>query len=516
MINIWDLVFWNWWLFSQNFRSLKFLILKNDLENVTLRINQRNLYNLELQRKNKLDGVIKEVKKFSRASLNYNQNDFNIKLRVKGDRALHWYNKDQTSYRIDLIGDNRIWGLEEFSVQKPITRNYIYEYIFHKYLKAQNLIALKYFFINLSFNDSDQGIYAVEEGFSKELIERNKKRNGPIFGLEETKSFQYPKVEYDLYSKNYWQSNYSELVKNAHLKLIQIKDKKENIDEFFDLEKWAIYFAVIDLTGNFHGSIPKSVKIYYNPVTAKFEPIGFDGHFNPYLFQNFLIFDFLNINNKNCSYICDEREWYLRFLKNDEFKNLYIKKLKEISSKKSIENFYKINLNAINFYNEQFLSETSKKDRIFYKGIGPYIFDQNYLYERSNYIQNRIDEIESKLVENRLEQNDILEKQDLLQRPQVKSLENNYLLENDLIIDKDLYLAKNKNLHIKKGVNIFFKKDASIYSEGSIFFNGTNEKPITVYSDDSVGSLILSNNDYIFNNVIFKNLSFPKEKDRIL
>ena len=25
---------------------------------------------------------------------------------------------------------------------------------------------------------------------------------------------------------------------------------------------------------------------------------------------------------------------------------------------------------TINFYNEQFLSETSKKDRIFYKGIG--------------------------------------------------------------------------------------------------------------------------------------------------
>ena len=502
--------------FSQNFRSLKFLIFKNELQNVTLKINQRNLYNLELQRKNKLDGVSEKVKKFSRASLNYNQNDFKIKLRVKGDRALHWYNKDQTSYRIDLIGDNRIWGLEEFSVQKPITRNYIYEYIFHKYLEAKDLIALKYFFINLSLNDSDQGIYAVEEGFSKELIERNKKRNGPIFGLEETKSFEYPKVEYDLYSKNYWQSNYSELVKNAYLKLSQIRDKKENIDKSFNLEKWAIYFAVIDLTGNFHGSIPKSVKIYYNPVTAKFEPIGFDGHFNPYLFQNFLILDFLDINNKNCSYICDEREWYLRFLKNDKFRNLYIQKLKEISSKKSIEDFYKRNLNTINFYNEQFLSETSKKDRIFYKGIGSYIFDQNYLYERSNYIQNRIVEIESKLVKNQLEQNDILEKQNLLRRPEIKSLENNYVLESDLTIDKNLYLAKNKKLHIKKGVNIFFKKDASIYSEGSIFFNGTKENPIIVYSDDGVGSLILSNNDYIFNNVIFKNLSFPKEKDRIL
>ena len=58
----------------------------------------------------------------------------------------------------------------------------------------------------------------------------------------------------------------------------------------FDFDKWAAYFAIIDVTGNFHGSIPKSVKLYYNPVTAKFEPIGFDGHYNPNLFQNFLIF----------------------------------------------------------------------------------------------------------------------------------------------------------------------------------------------------------------------------------
>ena len=117
---------------SHNFKSLKFFLFKNDLENVTLKINQKNLYNLELQRKNKLEGLSEKIEKFSRASLNYNQSDFNIKLRVKGDRSLHWYDRNQTSYRIDLRGDDRIWGLEEFSVQKPITRNYIYEYIFHK------------------------------------------------------------------------------------------------------------------------------------------------------------------------------------------------------------------------------------------------------------------------------------------------------------------------------------------------------------------------------------------------
>ncbi len=499
-----------------NLKSLKYIIFNNDLENVTLKINQENLYNLELQRKNKLEGLSTEVAKFSRASLNHNQKDFKIKLRVKGDRVLHWYDKNQTSYRIDIRGDERIWGLEEFSVQKPITRNYIYEYIFHKILERNDLIALKYFFINLSLNDNKQGIYAVEEGFSKELIERNKKRNGPIFGVEESKSFNYPRIEYDLYSQNFWQSNYSELIKSAYEKLENIKNEKENIGQIFDLEKWATYFAIVDLTGNFHGSIPKSVKLYYNPVIAKFEPIGFDGHYNPNLFQDFLILDFLDSKNENCSYICSEREWYLRFLENDKFKDLYLQKLKEISSLNLIQDFYETNIDKIDFYNDQFLSETSKKDRVLYKGLGLYIFDKNYLFERSDYIKTRLIEIEKKFAKNKPQIQSVSKVKDLLSKKEIKSLENNHILQSDLIIDENLYLAENKNLIVQPGVKIFFDKDVSIFSEGSIFFNGTKTQPITIYSNKNIGSLILSGNDFRLSNVILKNLSYPKEKDKIL
>ncbi len=502
---------------SSKIKSLKFLIFNNQLENVTLKINQKNLYNLELQRNNKLNGFNEEIPKFSTASLNYGKNNFNIKLRVKGDRTLHWYDKNQTSYRIDLRGDNRIWGLEEFSVQKPITRNYIYEYIFHKFLEMNNLIALKYFFINLSLNDSEQGIYAVEEGFSKELIERNKKRNGPIFGLEEQLSLNYPEIIYDLYSERYWQLNHSELINSALTKLNNIKNKKNNISQTFDLEKWATYFAIIDLTGNFHGSIPKSVKLYYNPTTAKFEPIGFDGHYNSFLFKDFLILDFLDKNNMNCSYICPEREWYLRFLNNNEFREIYMKKLKKISDQKLITDFYKSNIERINFYNEQFLSETSKKDKVYYKGIGLYIFDRDYLFERSKYIRSRIDEIEKKLIVKHKQEDykpDII---NLLDKNEIENIGNNKnVLRSNLEINQNLFLPANKNLFVEKGVKILFKKDVSLSSLGSISFNGTKDQPIIIYSTDKVGSLILANNNYKFKNVIFKNLSYPKEKDKIL
>ena len=60
------------------------------------------------------------------------------------------------------------------------------------------------------------------------------------------------------------------------------------------MERWATFFAIIDLSHTLHGSLSKSVKLYYNPVTAKFEPIGFDGHHNPNLFKDFLILDFMD------------------------------------------------------------------------------------------------------------------------------------------------------------------------------------------------------------------------------
>ena len=141
-------------------------------------------------------------------------------------------------------------------------------------------------------NDTDQGIYAVEEGFSKELIERNKKRNGPIFGIEEKLGTEYPYVQYDLYSKKYWISNHPLLITEALAKLNSIKKNKENINDIFDLEKWATFFAVIDFSNTLHGSISKSVKLYYNPLTAKFEPIGFDGHYGLETIQDFIILDF--------------------------------------------------------------------------------------------------------------------------------------------------------------------------------------------------------------------------------
>jgi hypothetical protein len=378
------------------FKSLKYIFIKNKLEYIGIKIDQKNLYKLELQRKNKRNRTDSILENFATAKLESRNQEYDIKLRVKGDRVLHWYDKDQVSYKIDLKGKNRVWGLEEFSVQKPITRNYVYEFTFHKLLQFNDLISLKYFFINLSLNGKNKGIYAIEEGLSKELIERNKKRNGPIFGLDERSGSKYPNVKYDLYSKDYWISNHPELIEDALLKLENLKLKKINANEIFDLDKWATFFAIVDLSNTLHGSLSKSVKLYYNPVTTKFEPIGFDGHYNSTLFNEFLILDFMDRENWNCSYICREREWYLRFFKNNdgsnnsEFIDLYMNALRKMSSQKFLENFNEKYFEEIKFNNSQLQTEVSKKDLNYYKGLGFYIFNENFLSEKSKYINDRL------------------------------------------------------------------------------------------------------------------------------
>ena len=68
------------------------------------------------------------------------------------------------------------------------------------------------------------------------------------------------------------------MTRAASEKLRNFFDGKILAEDVFDLEKWASYFAVVDLTSTYHGAMLKSVKLYYNPINSLFEPIPFDGH----------------------------------------------------------------------------------------------------------------------------------------------------------------------------------------------------------------------------------------------
>ena len=515
----------------------KTLISKPKIEKLQLEVNQKTIFQIEKQRQIKIRNDL-EASKFSMYDILIinDEKKKRAKIRVKGDRSIHWQNKNTTSFKIDMRGDDRIWGMEEFSIQKPIARNYTYEYLYHKFLEKAGHLSLKYFYINLYFNDEDRGLYAVEESFSKELLERQKQRNGPIFGIDETISTNFPNTHYELYSSEFWLREYPNLIKSAFSILNDVRDDEKDIIivDHFDLDKWASFFALTDVTGTYHGSISKSVKLYFNPTTAKFEPIGFDGHYSDYIFKDFMLSDFLQEGPVNCSFLCEERNWYLKFFKlkngelNNDFINKYIFYLKKYSNQKYLKDFLKKNKKEIDKINTLIYSENSKSDRGLWKGISTFIYDDQFLYDRSKLIENRINSINFKNYKLSLEKNILYFKDTHSRFPvyliasdcNIKNKNKNILLSGNMKIDwltncNKIILRNHKNedhaFELKQNISMYKGKNFLLPKKFDDLIHNINVDKI---SDNQFE--ISKNIDLVKNTYIAKNHDFIVKKGVVI
>ena len=134
-------------------------LLKRNRQNILKNIELRSITNRAHQEFVEVTGSITSKDKKLRSD-----------IRLKGDRKIHFVDRENSSYKLELDRNQYLFGIKKFSIQKPRVRNYIHEWLFHELSKDQNLIKIKYNFINLSINGDDKGLYVIEEGFGKELI----------------------------------------------------------------------------------------------------------------------------------------------------------------------------------------------------------------------------------------------------------------------------------------------------------------------------------------------------------
>jgi hypothetical protein len=375
------------------------------LEKINLEIKFDNLLILENIRNNAIkEGSLPGSNLNTKVNfkLIYNNKKYPGEIRLKGDRKVHYVDKEKSSYKIELDKENYIFGASKFSLQKPRLRNYVHEWIFHQMAKDFNIIKIRYEFLELSINGESKELYVLEEGFGKELIERNKRRNGPIFGLNEELAHGSNNPVFEIYNKKYWAKNKNKaLVENASQKLRDFFDEKVVLEDIFDIEKWAAYFAIIDMTSTFHGAFLKSVKLYYNPINGLFEPIPYDGHrFKPNYhkynknYDHRLLFDIVS-ESKNYDEI-EDLKWLKKFFykKNGDlnisFYNSYIKNLNLISSNEYIDKFLDQNLKKIKEINSHIYSDYFFYDNRNNYTIGLYYFLLPDLFHRSKVIQEKI------------------------------------------------------------------------------------------------------------------------------
>ena len=372
------------------------LILNTRMPKLDLKVDYNGLLNLDCNRQKKQNC---KNTPYSDGELTTSKDNFRVKVRAKGDRDIHRINLSKMSFKVDIKGEKRYLGMEEFSIQMPIIRNYTTELFAANLLRKNGISTPRHKYVKFFINGEYKGIRHIEESISKELIESSAKRYGPVFSLDESNRVGsvFQNTKFDLHDKKFWEINNPKLAIEALTLLENSKTNKLVINKHFDLKLWAEYFAFLDSMGMYHGAVPKSVKFFLNPVTGLIEPIFFDGHLNAGRFDDFYLFDFMQSseNNYGCEWICDNRHFFQLFLGekeniNNDFFSMYKTALKKYVSNNFVKEKMYPEWQNLRTQRGNLYKEFWRVDRIWYNGYLPHVAPWAKLNNRFNNIRELI------------------------------------------------------------------------------------------------------------------------------
>jgi len=322
--------------------------------NIEININGSTYQQLELYRNIALEnGVIdKSLKKYFPATIKYKGKETPIKLRLKGDWVDH-LKGDKWSFRIKITGENAFLGLKSFSIQSPHTRSFLHEWFMHQVYLREGVLTTRYEFVPVIVNGKQMGVYALEEHFDKQLVENKGKREGPVIkfneeGVWETRigdpggyhSLPYfAAAEVIPFKQNRTMTNpvLKQHFKTAQSLLLRYKAFDKNIEEIFDLDKLAKFYALTDLANTDHALIWHNLRFYYNPVSRKLEPIAYDCYPEKIeMSANQPIFGY----SKDKTAFPDYNFIHYSIFNNNSFKALYVSYLKKFSSSKYLNTLF--------------------------------------------------------------------------------------------------------------------------------------------------------------------------------
>lgn len=321
-------------------------MLMGQPEQLVINIKHEDFQRLAFKREQALalGQLVTDEDDFVPATIDHQGRQIKAKLRLKGDVVDH-LETEKWSFRIKIKGEDAYEGLKIFSIQHPNTRNFVAEWLYHTALKREGVLSLRYRFVDVVINGKAMGIFALEEHFSKELIEYNQRREGPILKFVEdlvwerweayetfqhavplsdaafTSSlvdpFQFSKVSADSLQYQHFL--------NARSLIENFRAKKLSTSAVFDAPLLARYMAVSELVGAQHGARWGNIRFYYNPITNRLEPIGYDG------FAGEPVVDpWVTLPAKQSVYSYDQLQVHL--LEDPAFFAMYIQALERVSS----------------------------------------------------------------------------------------------------------------------------------------------------------------------------------------
>jgi len=263
---------------------------------ISIKVDQTDLERIEtvVQAARERGVIMPEGNDYVPAELEFEGRKIKVKLRIKGKMSDH-VQGSKWSFRVIAKKDGGFLGMQRFSLQHPGTRNYLCDWFYHRLSKGEGIIALRYGFIQLKFNEEDLGIYAYEEHFGPELLANNGRLKGPLFRFDpglfwEHRLNMLEKVRYneafgayqaasvdafssDELAKDSLQRVYFE---RAVARMDAFRRAQLTASEVFDVDKLGRRHALLDLVGGHHSMDWSDVKFYFDPVLQRIEPISYE------------------------------------------------------------------------------------------------------------------------------------------------------------------------------------------------------------------------------------------------
>jgi hypothetical protein len=270
---------------------------------LTLIIDEQGLSQLKQKRTDALASglLIKEDDDWVKSKVVFEDRELNARLRLKGDWLDH-LTGDNWSFRVKLKDPYSLWGMKTFNLQKPDTRGLLKEWIYHKMLGDHQILSPRYEFVLISLNGKNLGFYAIEEHFEKELVESQSRRDGPILKFSEERLWNGLKRQFDDVGKNNspLEHDKENAFNSAPIEAFSPEDYQKTADlskqyerglelmglykhgaspasRVFDPDLLGKYLAIVDLCVAYHNLTWHNQRWYYNPLSDRLEPIGFDG-----------------------------------------------------------------------------------------------------------------------------------------------------------------------------------------------------------------------------------------------
>lgn len=328
-------------------------VVMADAEPMLLDIGWKDYQAITFQRKKALDeGILfASPDDYVKIRIRFRGERYTGKARLKGRMPDHW-STDKWSLKLKLDGDETLMGMKRFALQAPETRNFLSEWIALEMMRREGLLAVQYHFVDLTINGVSKGLFALEENFDKHVLERGRRREGPIIRFDNDASLRAygARGDFEAGSGEYTASpivarskdnGHGSAVERAIGMLEAFRSGRMSARQVFHVERMATFLAIREIVGSLEIDW-RDMRFYYDPIRSRLEPIGYDNHAGGKI--NRLFCHDGGIYSKSSKKTPESQRLpnFVRSLFQDRtFVAGYVAELERLSKKDAVEGFFK-------------------------------------------------------------------------------------------------------------------------------------------------------------------------------